>query len=62
MNQVSPGSESVRISLLFLVCVIYRRVNTELALKCQDADLLILEGMGRYCKMMTSCSFAGNFR
>ncbi|KAL9965965.1 hypothetical protein ACROYT_G029839 [Oculina patagonica] len=24
-----------------------RRVNTELALKCRDADLLILEGMGR---------------
>ncbi|KAL9965963.1 hypothetical protein ACROYT_G029837 [Oculina patagonica] len=26
---------------------VFRRVNTELALKCRDADLLILEGMGR---------------
>lgn len=39
----------------------YRRVNTELALQCTDADLLILEGMGRYvthlCPKMqlTSC-------
>lgn len=28
-------------------CLDFRRVNTELALKCRDADLLILEGMGR---------------
>lgn len=28
-------------------CLDCRRVNTELALKCRDADLLILEGMGR---------------
>lgn len=40
----------------------YRRVNTELALQCTDADLLILEGMGRYvthlCQKMqlTSCN------
>lgn len=27
--------------------LLFRRVNTELALKCRDADLLILEGMGR---------------
>lgn len=28
-------------------CLDFRRVNTELALKCRDADLLVLEGMGR---------------
>ncbi|XP_068686158.1 4'-phosphopantetheine phosphatase-like isoform X1 [Montipora capricornis] len=28
-------------------CLDFRRVNTELARKCMDADLLILEGMGR---------------
>ena len=48
-------------SNLLVLYNFYRRVNTELALQCTDADLLILEGMGRYvthlCSKMqvTSC-------
>ena len=35
------------IVFVFVLFCFFRRVNTELALKCRDADLLILEGMGR---------------
>ena len=48
----------IHLPVLFNFC---RRVNTELALQCTDADLLILEGMGRcvihlWAKMqLTSC-------
>ena len=34
-------------SLVVSLFVFFRRVNTELALQCRDADLLILEGMRR---------------
>ena len=40
---MSPKTLEVNYRLYLL----FRRVNTELALKCRDADLLILEGMGR---------------